>query len=674
MSAADHMILLGGALLLLSILAGLVSSRIGAPVLLVFLGLGMLAGEDGPGGIAFDDFQGTYTLTSVALAVILFDGGLRTPLQTVRIAWAPALALATIGVLVTASLTGLAAFFAFGTDWATALLMGTVVASTDAAAVFLLLHQHNLDIRRRVAATLEVESGANDPMAIFLTLTLVQFLAEGFQGDAFQGDGATLSLALFQRFALSFGLGAAFGIGGGMLLGRMVNRMDLAPGLYPVFVVAAALTIFGAVQSIGGSGFLAVYLAGIAAGNQRLRANTLIRRFHDGLAWVSQIVLLVILGLLVTPHNLASSLLPGIGVALALVFIARPIAVFLCLAPTSFRLEERVFIAFVGLRGGVPIYLAMIPVLAGLAASQEIFAATFVVVLASLILQGWSIPWVARHLDVKIPPPPEQAGRLDVDLPSQMDRDVVGYLIKPGSPVAGKPVKELKLPDRARILTVLRNNYVVPERILRDLKLGDYVLLIAPPEHTMTLDRKFLPKRRKARDEALDLVDFTFPARAPMKAVAAAYELPLAAEDRSRSLGEAVLSRLKDSPSRGDRVSVGTAHLVITDMDGDTIASVGIRLSPPPTPALLEQVRQRTLALRQSVHDKALSWRHRKPVLPTDPSQPEEAAPPPVQVSEPNPTPEPEPERTPAPPDEAQVSDTALPPEQSSEPADRKGP
>ncbi len=588
------MILLGGGLLLISILAGLISSRVGAPLLLVFLGLGMLAGEDGPGGIAFDDFQGAYTLASVALAVILFDGGLRTPLRTVRTAWAPASALATIGVVITAALTGLAARYAFDTDWPTAMLMGTVVASTDAAAVFLLLHQHDLDIRRRVAATLELESGANDPMAIFLTLTLVELMTQGLSGD-----GVGLSLMLLQRFALSFGLGVLFGIGGGMLLGRLVNRMDLAPGLYPVFVVAAALTIFGAAQSIGGSGFLAVYLAGIAAGNQRLRANTLIRRFHDGIAWVCQILLLVILGLLVTPHALEPFLLPGIGVALALVFIARPVAVFLCLLPTSFRLEERLFIAFVGLRGAVPIYLAMIPVLAGLEASQQIFAATFVVVLASLMLQGWSIPWVARKLDVQIPPVPEQAGRLDVDLPSQMDRDVVGYAVKADSPVAGKAISDLKLPQRARILAVLRNNYVVPERILRDIKEDDYVLLIAPPEHTMTLDRRFLPARRSARKEALALVDFTFPGTAPIASVAAAYELPIEEQDQGRTLAEVVLSRLGDEPSRGDRVSFGSAQLVITDMDGNNIASVGIRLDPPAPTAALERLRESLQSLRR---------------------------------------------------------------------------
>jgi len=600
-SGADHIILLSGGLLLVSILAGLVSSRVGAPLLLVFLGLGMLAGEDGLGGIVFNDFQGTYTLASIALAIILFDGGLRTPLRTVRAAWAPSLALATIGVLITAGLTGLAARYAFHADWPTALLMGTVVASTDAAAVFLLLHQHSLDIRRRVAATLEVESGANDPMAIFLTLTLVELIAHGgSKGLNLDADLSVLAMELGYRFLLAFGVGASFGILGGMLLGRLVNRLELAPGLYPVFVVAGALTLFGATQVLHGSGFLAVYLAGIAAGNQRLRANTLIRRFHDGIAWISQIVLLIILGLLVTPHTLGPYLLPGAAVAIALVLVARPAAVFLCLTFTSFRLEERLFIAFVGLRGAVPIYLAMIPVLERLEASQQIFAATFVVVLVSLIIQGWSVPWVARWLDVQIPPAPEPTNRLDVNLPSQMDREVVGYTIKDGSGALGKTLAEMKLPPGTRLLAVLRENYVVPDRALADFKADDYVLLISPPEHTMTLDRKFLPKRRSEREKEMTMVDFSFPAAAPYAAVAAAYELPMAPEDQGRSLADVILARLKVAPVRGERVRIGEAELVVMEMDGVNPSAIGLRLEPPPPPQAVTRLRS------------SLLWAHRR--------------------------------------------------------------
>lgn len=601
MSGADHIILLSGGLLLVSILAGLVSSRVGAPLLLVFLGLGMLAGEDGLGGIVFNDFQGTYTLASIALAIILFDGGLRTPLRTVRAAWAPSLALATIGVLITAGLTGLAARYAFHVDWPTALLMGTVVASTDAAAVFLLLHQHSLDIRRRVAATLEVESGANDPMAIFLTLTLVELIAHGgSKGLNLDADLSVLAMELGYRFLLAFGVGASFGVLGGMLLGRLVNRLELAPGLYPVFVVAGALTLFGATQVLHGSGFLAVYLAGIAAGNQRLRANTLIRRFHDGIAWISQIVLLIILGLLVTPHTLGPYLLPGAAVAIALVLVARPAAVFLCLTFTSFRLEERLFIAFVGLRGAVPIYLAMIPVLERLEASQQIFAATFVVVLVSLIIQGWSVPWVARWLDVQIPPAPEPTNRLDVNLPSQMDREVVGYTIKDGSGALGKTLAEMKLPPGTRLLAVLRENYVVPDRALADFKADDYVLLISPPEHTMTLDRKFLPKRRSEREKEMTMVDFSFPAAAPYAAVAAAYELPMTPEDQGRSLADVMLARLKVAPVRGERVRIGEAELVVMEMDGVNPSAIGLRLEPPPPPQAVTRLRS------------SLLWTHRR--------------------------------------------------------------
>lgn len=572
MDVANQIILVGGLLLLLAILAGLLSSRVGAPLLLVFLGLGMLAGEDGPGGIAFSDFQGAYTIASIALAVILFDGGLRTSLRTVKRAWASAGLLATVGVLITAAATGAAVHVAFGADWPIALLMGTVVASTDAAAVFLLLHQHGMGIRERVSATLELESGANDPMAIFLTTTLVSVVSTGI---ALEDAGSELATAL----GLAFGVGAAVGIGGGALLAWGVNRLLLAPGLYPVLVVAAALTLFGASQELGGSGFLTVYLAGIVAGNRRLRADKIIRRFHDGIAWVSQIVLLVMLGLLVTPGALVGDLLPGILVALALVFVARPLAVALCLLPSRMNRREKAFVAWVGLRGGVPIYMAIIPVLAGIPDGGRIFNVTFIVVLVSLALQGWSIPWVARRLGVEIPPPPEPLARLDVDLPANLDRDVLGYAITAASPVANRPVDDLALPPRARILAVLRKGRVVGQRLLRELRPGDFVLLLAPPEHTLTLDRRFIAKGRGGR-RRVAMADFTFPAETAFGPVALAYEIPLTASQRDATLGDILRDRLEDPPSIGDAVAIGAVELVVMEIENDGIISVGLRLEP----------------------------------------------------------------------------------------------
>ncbi|MFD1378706.1 potassium/proton antiporter [Fodinicurvata halophila] len=356
MEFANQLIFMGGALLLVSILAGVLSSRIGAPLLLVFLGLGMFFGEDGPFGISFDNFDLAYLVGSLALAIILFDGGLRTPLKSIRVAWAPASLLATLGVLITAGLTGLFAWAVLDFGLVPSLLVGSIVGSTDAAAVFLLLHQRGMDLKRRVGTTLEVESGVNDPMAIFLTITLAELVSSGT---------TDITWDIARSFLLQLGVGAAFGLLGGYALTWVVNKLELAPGLYPVFVIAGALVVFGGAQQLEGSGFLAVYLAGIVAGNKRLRANQLIRRFHDGIAWVCQIGMFLMLGFLVTPSNLLPDLLPAGLIALGLMFIARPVAVLLCLAPFNFSREERLFIAWVGLRGAVPIFLAIIPLLQG---------------------------------------------------------------------------------------------------------------------------------------------------------------------------------------------------------------------------------------------------------------------------------------------------------------------
>ncbi|NKD87215.1 potassium/proton antiporter [Haematospirillum sp. 15-248] len=571
METANHLILIGGSLLLVAILTGALSTRIGAPLLLVFLGFGMLAGEDGPGGIRFSNFEAIYTAASVAVAIILFDGGLRTSFRSVRRSWGRAAALATVGVVITAVITGITAWVAFDSGVLVALLTGTVVASTDAAAVFLLLHQQGSAVRERVSSTLELESGANDPMAVLLTVTLVGMIqTNGSTTDSLVTSG----LSLLQAFSV----GTAIGIGGGAALAFLVNRTLLAPGLYPVMLIAGALSLYGISHVMGGSGFLTVYLAGIVAGNQRLRAQSVILRFHDGIAWVSQLVLLVGLGLLVTPHQLLPDLGPALAIALTMVFIARPVAVALCLAGSRFALRERAFIAWVGLRGGVPIYLAIIPVLAGIPEAQRIFNITFTVVLVSLTLQGWTIGLAARLLKIEIPPAPAQEGRLEVDIPSNMDRDIVGYTVGESCPMAGRPVSELSLPQRTRILAVLRSGLVVPERMLHTLKTGDFVLFLAPPEHSLTLDRQFLSNSRKKSNTALG--DFVIPGATALGPVSLAYEIPVDGPVEGVTIAEWLREHLADTPSIGDAVSAGPVELVVVQTEGDEIISVGIRLDP----------------------------------------------------------------------------------------------
>lgn len=593
MSFLNDFIFLAGILIIVSILAGLVSSRVGAPLLLVFLGLGILVGEDGLIGVRFDNFELAYVVATLCLAIILFDGGLRTPMASVRVAWGPAAVLATFGVVVTSAITGVAAVLMLDLDWLSGLLVGAIVGSTDAAAVFLLLHQKGMELRKRLSATLEIESGANDPMAIFLTITLVELIAQSADGLTWQS---------WQLFLSQMGLGAICGLAGGFLLSLVVNRIDLAGGLYPVFALAAGLTVFAGAQLVGGSGFLAVYLAGIVVGNRRMRANQLIRRFHDGMAWFAQIVMFLFLGLLVTPSRLVSEMVPAIAIAVVLIFVARPIAVFLCLLPfRTLTREERLFIAWVGLRGAVPLFLAMIPVIGGVENSYTYFNVVFIVVIASLVLQGWTIPWVARRLGLELPPAPEAASRLEFDLLPEADRDFIAYKLAEGSPAVSRPFAEVSLPPRVRIIAVLRQgalqNWDTLERLLPE----DHVLVLTPPDQLGRLDRLFMPSsqlRRALRPSTLGL--FAFPGDTPTGALAATYDLPVTSAERAMPIAEYLRGRLGKSPEPGDRLRVGTVDLVVREMEEDAITSVGVVLEPEPFALVPQRIRRLGVRLSET--------------------------------------------------------------------------
>ncbi len=384
-------ILLGSLLVLAGILSSLVALRFGAPLLLVFLLLGMLAGEGGPGGLKFDSVGTAYTVGSIALALILFDGGLRTRFATFRNVLAPAATLATVGVLITTLLTAPVAKLVLGISWMQALLIGAVVASTDAAAVFLLINARGLRLRPRVRATLEVESGTNDPFAVFLTLLLVEFLLAG-------DHSWSHALVIFLRDTV---LGCIIGVAGGWIITLVLNRLALPQGLHAPFVAVSALVVFASANTVHSSGFLAVYLAGLVVGNRQTRAHNSVVVFLDAVTWLAQIVMFVLLGLLVWPHRLADSLVGAVVVALVLMLVARPVAVFLCLAPFGFQWREKLFVSWVGLRGAVAIFLASIPLLVGLPAAYLFFDVAFVVVLSSLLIQGWTVALrcpQARHV------------------------------------------------------------------------------------------------------------------------------------------------------------------------------------------------------------------------------------------------------------------------------------
>jgi len=399
MEATNQLIFFCGLLLCAAIFASFVSRRIGAPLLVTFLVVGILFGEDGPGGIVFNDVPLSYLACSFALAIILYDGGIHTPMANFRQALRPAVILASIGVLVTTSVVALGMWAILGTDPLYALLLGSLVASTDAAAVFLLLRQQGIKLKPAVSNTLEVESGVNDPMAIFLALTFTGLILSGGTGEAIDAVW-TVPAGFLQQFAI----GALLGVAGGRLLTFIYDRIQLELGLNPIFALASGLLIFGAANILGGSGFLAVYLAGLILGNHAYRAKQVVKQFMDGIAWLAQLAMLLILGLLVTPSHLVADIPEALLISAILIFVARPAAVFISLAFEKFNWREKVFISWVGLRGAIPIYLAIIPVLLGV--PGNFFNIAFLVVLVSLVLQSTTVGLLSRWLGIGEAPEP----------------------------------------------------------------------------------------------------------------------------------------------------------------------------------------------------------------------------------------------------------------------------
>jgi cell volume regulation protein A len=450
-------LLAAAVLVFTSALAGLFSARIGFSFLLVFLLAGVLAGEDGPGGYVFNDVRLSFWVGNVALAVILLDGGLRTSFSTFRTGLRPASMLATLGVLLSAGITAAAAVPLLGLDWGTALLLGAIVGSTDAAAVFALLTRSGVTLNERIAATLEIESGVNDPMAVYLTLAFIALLAATSAPAPAAGTdaAAALALAFMQQFGWGALVGALSGVAGAALLNR-VSARDAGGGVLALLVVAAGLAVFAGAGLLGGSGFLAVYLFGLVMANRAVASVAPTLPVLDGYAWLAQAGMFVLLGLLATPSRLAQSLWPALGVAAALMFVARPLAVWLCLLPFRFTRRETIFIAWVGLRGAVPIVLAMFPLLAGTPHAVLLFDVAFVVVLASLLVQGGTIGWLARRLGVALPEPDdERAARavfrdftLDPHLPLAEVCAFYGLAAPPGAdlPVAVWMSAALKRP------------------------------------------------------------------------------------------------------------------------------------------------------------------------------------------------------------------------------------
>lgn len=449
MGASLVTILIASAVLLLaSVFASKAAGRFGIPALLLFLAVGMLAGSDGPGGISFDDPGLAQALGVVALAFILFAGGLDTRWDEVRPVALPAVALATLGTLLTAGLTGWFAATLLGVPLLEGLLLGAIVSSTDAAAVFAVLRSRNVRLPPRLRSLLELESGSNDPMAVFLTVGLIALLQDAGQTPW------RLVLAFFQQMALGLVAGHAFGRAGAAI----VNRARLEyEGLYPVVTTALVLLAYGLTDALGGSGFLAVYVAGIVMRRADFVHKRSLVRFHDALAWLAQIVMFVVLGLQVFPSRLLAVAAAGAAVSAFLMLVARPASVFPLLALGRFSARERVLTAWVGLRGAAPIILATFPLVAGVPMAGQFFHLVFFIVLFSTLIQGTSIPLVARRLGLALPEAPRAVDPLE--LVATGERELVEALVAPAASVVGRRVVELELPAETLLLLVERDGH-----------------------------------------------------------------------------------------------------------------------------------------------------------------------------------------------------------------------
>src|SRR6516165_999884 len=566
-------ILLGALLVLAGIMSSLVAMRFGAPLLLVFLIVGMIAGEAGPGGMQFDDVRSAYVVGSIALALILFDGGLRTRFATFRSVLAPALTLATAGVLLTAALTAPIAAFVFDLRWIEALLVGAVVASTDAAAVFFLIHARGLRLRPRVGGTLEVESGSNDPFAVLLTLLLVEFLTVGDR--SWQHVLAVLG----EQAAL----GTIIGIFGGRGIVLVLNRLALAQGLHAPFVAVSALVIFGLASVVHASGFLAVYLAGLVVGNRPTRAHNTVIVFLDAVTWLAQIVMFVLLGLLVWPGRLVINAQPALALAATLMLFARPVAVFLCLAPFGFSWREKAFISWVGLRGAVGIFLASIPLLIGQSKAYLYFDIAFVIVLTSLLIQGWTIAWAARKLHIALPRHDHLPRRIELDLPGQLEQELVGYPVSANSPY----LKRNLLPSWARPTLVVREEKILSPAEAEPVRQGDYVYLLAPPEKAQALDRFFVDMPALAAPDPRLLGDFFVSGEVTLGELATIYGLSMAPDAAEMALADYFADETKRRPKQGDVVPLGPIALVAHRVANGRVTSVGLRLAEDDAPATL---------------------------------------------------------------------------------------